>query len=122
MSTKPNYNVRVTTETDKSEDLSNVLIQHKRFTESQRVIAMKTMIMRGLSEYRISDSNIPAILNNIPDDIYIGILNNYWDSDSKDREEDIRLLANAIASMCGMYRIQDINTGIMVTIISRIVE
>lgn len=119
---KPKISVRVTTETDKSQDLSGYLIQHNKFTESQRVLAMKTMIMRGLSEHRIADDNIPTILNNIPNDIYVGILDQKWESDSAKTQEDINLLANAIASQCGMYCIKDVNTTIMVSIINRIVK
>lgn len=122
MTQKPKISVRVTTDSDKTQDLSSYLVQHKKFTESQRVLAMKTMIMRGLSESRIADNNIPTILNNIPDDIYIGILDEYCESDTTKAQEDIRLLANSIASQCGMYEIREVNTTLMVGIINRIVK
>lgn len=119
---KPRMTVRVTTETDKSRDLSNYLVQHNKFTDSQRVLAMKTMIMRGLSESRIADNNIPTILNNIPDDIYIGILDEYLELGAEKTQDDITLLANSIASQCGMYGIREINTILMVSIINRIIK
>lgn len=117
MSRQPNLRVRVTSQTDVSEDMSSYLIQHKRFTDSQRVLAFKTMIMRGLSENRIADRNIPQILNNIPDDVYTLIINQYWESEYPKCQDDIRLLANAIASQCGMYSISGINVPVMVDII-----
>lgn len=106
----PVIKTRLTTSNDQSVDVEPY-ISSTSISNDQKVLCMKTMIMRGLSENRIADSNIPTILNNIPDNIYLEVIKNSYKTDN------IKILANAISAMSGMYGIENIKVFLMMNII-----
>ena len=111
----PVIKTRLTTSSDTTVDVDPYL-HDMDLTPDQKVLCLKTMIMRELSEHRIADSNIPTILNSIPDSNYHYILS---DRGVLANETNIKVLANAISAMCGMYGIDGITMHLIVDIIHK---
>lgn len=110
----PVIKTRLTTSSDTTVDVDPYL-HDTELSEDQKVLCLKTMIMRELLEHRIADSNIPTILNYISDKNYIRVIV----KKELMQETSIKVLANAISAMCGMYGIDGITMHLMVDIIHK---
>ena len=99
--------VTVRSAADWTEDvLSQVVDFPEYYTPAGLVLAMKTDIMKGLMNNGITDPNIPNLLNNISDDIYMELR----DETGKKSQRELSCVSGVIINyivaglgMCGIY-------------------